>query len=222
MHMECIEKFESIYRKSPEDVAFCPYRVCPVGAHSDHQLGKITGFAIDKGIHIAYGPKANGVVELASLQFDKRAQWHVRDVPEVKCNDWADYLRGATLELNNRYTLRTGMSGVIQGSLPIGGLSSSAALELALICGLQELFGSGSGPLGTPAERAVFRHSRPHPAANRSRRARERHALQKITSVHLSPYDQGRTECIHAHERVRGENAFREAKHVVAAVNLVA
>ena len=80
MHMECIEKFESIYRKSPEDVAFCPYRVCPVGAHSDHQLGKITGFAIDKGIHIAYGPKANGVVELASLQFDKRAQWHVRDV----------------------------------------------------------------------------------------------------------------------------------------------
>ena len=136
MHMECIEKFESIYRKSPEDVAFCPYRVCPVGAHSDHQLGKITGFAIDKGIHIAYGPKANGVVELASLQFDKRAQWHVRDVPEVKCNDWADYLRGATLELNNRYTLRTGMSGVIQGSLPIGGLSSSAAVTIVFLTAL--------------------------------------------------------------------------------------
>ena len=133
MHMECIEKFESIYRKSPEDVAFCPYRVCPVGAHSDHQLGKITGFAIDKGIHIAYGPKANGVVELASLQFDKRAQWHVRDVPEVKCNDWADYLRGATLKLGERYPLTYGLSGVIEGSLPIGGLSSSAAVIIAFL-----------------------------------------------------------------------------------------
>ena len=60
--MECIEKFAELYRRDPEDVAFCPYRVCPMGAHSDHQLGKITGFAIDKGIHIAYGVKKNGVV----------------------------------------------------------------------------------------------------------------------------------------------------------------
>jgi len=72
--MRCAEVFESIYRKNPQAVAFCPYRVCPIGAHSDHQLGKITGLAIDKGIHIAYSPKQNGVVELASLQFDKRAQ----------------------------------------------------------------------------------------------------------------------------------------------------
>ena len=35
-----------------------------LGVHSDHQLGKITGFAINKGIHIAYGPKENGVIEI--------------------------------------------------------------------------------------------------------------------------------------------------------------
>ena len=66
--MKCVEKFASIYGREPEDIAFCPYRVCPLGAHSDHQLGKITGLAIDKGIHIAYKPKMNGVVELVSLQ----------------------------------------------------------------------------------------------------------------------------------------------------------
>lgn len=66
-------QFETIYHKFPEHTAFTPYRVCPLGAHSDHQLGKITGFAIDKGIHIAYGPKMNGVVEISSLQFPKRA-----------------------------------------------------------------------------------------------------------------------------------------------------
>jgi len=131
--MRCAEVFESIYRKNPQAVAFCPYRVCPIGAHSDHQLGKITGLAIDKGIHIAYSPKQNGVVELASLQFDKRAQWHVGSVPEEKQNDWADYLRGATQALAQRYPLRVGISGVIEGTLPIGGLSSSAAVILAFL-----------------------------------------------------------------------------------------
>ena len=68
--LHCIEVFRTIYKKEPVDIAFCPYRICPIGAHSDHNLGKITGFAIDKGIHIAYKPKQNGVIEKASLQFD--------------------------------------------------------------------------------------------------------------------------------------------------------
>ncbi len=134
--MSCSDKFEQIYKKWPEYEGFCPYRVCPIGAHSDHQLGKVTGFAIDKGVHFAYSPKQNGVVEIASLQFPKRAQWHVYDVPEQKCNDWADYLRGATAELSARYPLRIGLSGVLEGTLPIGGLSSSAAVTIVFILAL--------------------------------------------------------------------------------------
>lgn len=113
-----------------------PYRICPLGAHSDHQLGKITGFAIDKGIHIAYGPKQNGVIEIASLQFPKRAQWHVSATPERKQNDWADHLRGATIALNSRYPLRTGLCAIIDGELPIGGLSSSAAVIITFLSAL--------------------------------------------------------------------------------------
>ena len=131
--MKCQERFHEIYKREPEALAFCPYRVCPIGAHSDANLGKITGLAIDKGIHIAYSPKHNGVIELCSLQFDKRAQFHVRDVPKHKCNDWADYLRGATIKLAERYPLSCGLSGVIEGSLPIGGLSSSAAVALVFL-----------------------------------------------------------------------------------------
>lgn len=71
-----VETFEHIYIK-PRNTAFTPYRICPIGAHSDHQLGKITGFAINQGIHIAFGSKENGVIEIQSLQFEKRAQWHV-------------------------------------------------------------------------------------------------------------------------------------------------
>ncbi len=139
--MDCIQRFEQIYHKAPDGVSFCPYRVCPVGAHVDTQLGKVTGFAIDKGIHLAYRPKANGVIELCSLQFDKRAQWHVRDVPDVKQDDWADYLRGVTKELADLRPLSTGLSGVIEGTMPIGGLSSSAAVCLSFLIALCKVNG---------------------------------------------------------------------------------
>ena len=43
--IEAIKAFEQIYMRSPVDTAFTPYRICPIGAHSDHNLGKITGFA---------------------------------------------------------------------------------------------------------------------------------------------------------------------------------
>ena len=139
--MNVIEKFEQIYKKPPQHTAFTPYRVCPLGAHVDHQLGKITGFAIDKGIHIAYGPKMNGVVEIQSLQFPKRAQWHVMSTPDVKQDDWADHLRGATIALHSRYPLRTGICAVINGELPIGGLSSSAAVIITFLSALCTLNG---------------------------------------------------------------------------------
>ncbi|MBR4727624.1 MAG: GHMP kinase [Clostridia bacterium] len=130
--MLCEERFREIYGRDPDGLSFSPYRICPIGAHSDHNLGKITGFAIDKGIHLAFRPKKNGVVEMQSLQFTKRAQWHIKDVGE-KTGDWADYLRGATFALGKEHTLSVGLCGVIEGSLPIGGLSSSAAVILAFL-----------------------------------------------------------------------------------------
>lgn len=131
--MFCEDRFVEIYGRDPEGVAFCPYRICPIGAHSDHNLGKITGLAIDKGIHIAYAPKHNGVIEIVSLQFPKRAQWHIASIPSQKQEDWADYLRGATWALSKKYKLNVGLCGVIEGSLPIGGLSSSAAVIISFL-----------------------------------------------------------------------------------------
>ncbi len=137
--LRCIEVYKEMYKKDPLDVSFTPYRICPIGAHSDHQLGKITGLAIDKGIHIAYSAKTSGIVELTSLQFNKRAQFHVNNVPNEKQGDWADYLRGATIALAKNYPIKTGMSAVIDGQLPIGGLSSSAAVILTFLSALCKL-----------------------------------------------------------------------------------
>lgn len=134
--MLCIDRFEQIYGSSPEGTAFCPYRVCPLGAHVDHQLGRITGLAIDRGIHIAYAPTSDGTVALSSLDFETSVRWQIADIPKEKRNDWADYLRGATLTLSEKYPLCVGLFGVIEGTLPIGGLSSSAAVTIVFLSAL--------------------------------------------------------------------------------------
>ncbi len=139
--MKCVETFEQLYKRSPDGVAFCPYRICPLGAHSDHQYGKVTGFAIDKGIHIAYGAKKNGVIEVTSLQFNKRAQFHVNAIPKQKENDWADHLRGAVMALSQKYVLSVGLCCVIEGSMPIGGLSSSATVIISFLSALCKVNG---------------------------------------------------------------------------------
>ena len=43
---------------------FSPYRVCPLGAHVDHQHGLVTGFAIDKGVDLWFDVNEDGHVHL--------------------------------------------------------------------------------------------------------------------------------------------------------------
>ena len=139
MSIRCEDVFHQIYNRDPDGLAFCPYRISPLGAHIDHQYGKINGLALDKGIHIAYSPKHNGVVELKSLNFPKRAQFHVASIPDEKVGDWADHMRGAAKMLAEKYPLRMGLSAVIEGTLPVGGLSSSAAVIIAFLSALAKV-----------------------------------------------------------------------------------
>lgn len=131
-------EFLKLYPKAKEiKTSFCPYRVCPIGAHSDHQYGLVSGFAIDHGITIAYVPTENGVVEAYSKNFEGKVQFYIGDVVPRQM-DWADYIRGAAAALGKKHELHRGIYALIQGSLPIGGLSSSAAVILAFLRALCE------------------------------------------------------------------------------------
>ena len=55
--MKCVEVYKELYHQEPFDVAFCPYRISPLGAHIDHQYGKINGLAIDKGYPHGLSPE---------------------------------------------------------------------------------------------------------------------------------------------------------------------
>ena len=131
--MSLIEKFKVIYPEA-EDIgrAFCPYRVCPVGAHSDHQYGMISGFAIDKGIEVIYTPSGSEEVEVNSLNFEGKKVFNLDKIVS-KENDWADYVRGAAKLLHDECGATKGIKCLINGELPIGGLSSSAAVILSFM-----------------------------------------------------------------------------------------
>ena len=112
---------------------FSPYRVCPLGAHVDHQHGLVTGFAIDKGVDLWFTPSEDGRVHLESMTFEGVVDFDVTQGTLVKEKHWGDYARGAKYALKKRFALRYGIDGVIKGSLPVGGLSSSAAVLIAYV-----------------------------------------------------------------------------------------
>ncbi len=121
--------------------SYCPYRVCPLGAHVDHQLGLVTGFAIDHGVKLEYEITLDGSVEIISKNFDGICKFNVNDLPH-RVYDWSDYVVGAVWALNHRKTnennfatsdIHYGIKGVVEGTLPVGGLSSSAAVIITYL-----------------------------------------------------------------------------------------
>lgn len=120
-------------------VVRAPLRICPLGAHIDHQLGVVTGMTIDRSVLLAFVPSDDDTVYLESLNFDTPARFHLHDVPGYQKGDWANYVRGAVLALQQARGLQRGLVGVIGGSMPIGGLSSSAAVTIAYLLALETL-----------------------------------------------------------------------------------
>ena len=112
---------------------FSPYRVCPIGAHVDHQHGLVTGFAIDKGVDLFFDVREDTLVKLSSETFGGELEFDITVPAQVRQKQWGDYARGAKYALQKRFRLTRGTEGVIRGSLPVGGLSSSAAVLIAYV-----------------------------------------------------------------------------------------
>ena len=116
-----------------------PYRVCPLGAHIDHQLGKVTAMALDRGVLLAYAPTNDRGVRLSSLAFPGEVSFALDHVPDRQPGDWGNFPRGAVRALQTKYSLRTGLVGVTTGSIHEGGLSSSAAIGVACLLALEDV-----------------------------------------------------------------------------------
>ncbi len=118
-------------------VVFAPYRICPLGAHIDHQLGNVTAMALDHGVLLAFAPMSQPEVRLRSLDFEGEAQVQFADVPGPQKDDWGNYVRGAVQAMQQEFTLHCGFVGATAGRVSEGGLSSSAAVGVAYLLALQ-------------------------------------------------------------------------------------
>jgi galactokinase/galacturonokinase len=110
-----------------------PYRVCPLGAHIDHQGGTVLGLCIDRGVTFLWRPRPDGAVRVTSGDFPGELSFSVRALPRPRGGGfWGDFAVGAVWALREAgHDPTVGLDGVIAGELPVGGLSSSAAVGLA-------------------------------------------------------------------------------------------
>jgi len=118
-----------------------PYRICPLGAHIDHQLGRVSGMALDRSVLLAFAPRREPRTRLASLDFPGEIEFDHRDIPPAKRGCWGNFARGAALAMMQKYELPRGIQGILRGSLPIGGLGSSAAVGVSYLLALERANG---------------------------------------------------------------------------------
>jgi galactokinase/galacturonokinase len=113
-----------------------PLRICPLGAHVDHQGGVVTGMTVDRRVVMAAVPETDAVVSVASLDFPGELVVDLGDQVPTRAGNWGDYVRAAVAVLSKDHRLRNGFRAVIGGDLPGAGLSSSAAVLVAYLLAL--------------------------------------------------------------------------------------
>ena len=125
------KEFGKRWGEEPQFIVRAPGRVNLIGEHTDYNLGFALPMAIDRSIWIALRPRQDRRVVLHSLDFPEPAAFSLDDLTHGK--DWTDYVHGMAWALQETAVSLQGWEGVLASDIPLGsGLSSSAALELAL------------------------------------------------------------------------------------------
>ncbi len=121
--------------------AFAPGRVNLIGEHTDYNDGLALPFAIGEGVTVAASPLAGKRIEVTAADLDEHDVFDL-DSPE-RVGGWRAFVRGAVAELQGAGVGLVGCRLRIQGTVPPGsGLSSSAALEVALSLALMGIAGA--------------------------------------------------------------------------------
>ncbi len=130
-------------------VVVSPYRICPIGAHSDHQYGPVLGMAVSTHTLLAFAPSESSEVRITSENYSGELRFDLRTpgAGESSNTEWGRYARAAARALFDRLPAPPrGITGVIVGALPGGGLSSSASVILSYVRALAEVNGLELSP----------------------------------------------------------------------------
>jgi galactokinase len=119
-------------------------RVNLIGEHTDYNDGYVLPTPIPQAARVWIALRGDDRVAARSAQFpnERTAEYRLGDERLGDVRRWSDYLMGATsLVAKAGYGSLGGFDVFVDSDVPVGsGLSSSAALEVALVRGLRQSF----------------------------------------------------------------------------------
>jgi galactokinase len=135
-----MDDFVQLFGRVATVVAHAHGRVNLIGEHTDYNGGFVLPTLIPQRTTIQLAPRSDDHVRVASVSLDGKPTAFVLGA-EARRHDWVDYVQGVARTLRNAGYCLSGFDALIQSSVPVGsGLSSSAALDVALMRALRQAF----------------------------------------------------------------------------------
>ncbi len=138
MKEKITQSFTQLFGNNPI-VAFAPGRINLIGEHTDYQEGLVFPAAVEQGIWV--GMQKNGLssCRLFSVDFEEEFVFDIHSFSPKK-NHWANYIMGVTSQFQQAGYKLEGFDLAFGGNIPASGLSSSAALSVAIGTALSDVF----------------------------------------------------------------------------------
>lgn len=138
-------RFEQEFGSAPDGVWQAPGRVNLIGEHTDYNEGFVLPFAIDRTARVAVAVRGDATVRLLSTYGDQGVvTTSLESLRPGGAKGWTKYPLGVMWALRERGIEVPGLDLLLDSDVPLGaGLSSSHAIECAVITALNDLTGAG-------------------------------------------------------------------------------
>ncbi|MET1021565.1 MAG: galactokinase [Arthrobacter sp.] len=137
--------FESVFGASPDGVWQAPGRVNLIGEHTDYNDGFVLPFAIDRTARVAVRLRPDSTIRLLSTFGNQGLTTaDAGSLSRGSARGWTRYPLGVLWALQQRGLQVGGLDLLLDSDVPRGaGLSSSHAIECAVITAFNELASAG-------------------------------------------------------------------------------
>lgn len=141
-------RFEREFGRLPDGVWQAPGRVNLIGEHTDYNEGFVLPFAIDKTARVAVAVRPDSAIRLLSTYGDQGVvNADLGTIAAASAKGWTKYPLGVIWALQQRGIAVPGLDLLLDSNVPLGaGLSSSHAIECAVISALNDITGAGLEP----------------------------------------------------------------------------
>lgn len=143
MKKDYLNQFLDKFETNPCVVSQAPGRLEILGNHTDYNQGSVMSMAVNKYTKIYFSHASGTKCRVYSPQLDDNVrEFNTDELNEpLAGKDWLNYIRGCVYALQVHGYQVGAFDALISSDIPLSaGVSSSAALEMALISGLEMLF----------------------------------------------------------------------------------